>query len=344
LRKGIWALILAGVLMGSISMYQELTGSYDNDFGGLAQVKDSEIDTGRVNYLGQEVKRFRLAGPVGSKNRYAQIMVVLLPLALFRIWAEQSRILKVLAALSCVPIVSGALLTFSRGAGVSIIITLLAIVFLRAIRIRYFILIGLAAYLLVILAIPDYLYRISTVTEVANLATGDTEDVGASFLGRATVNLAALDIFLDHPILGVGPGQTNLYTYDYGNEVGYRRLEGERRAHNMYLEELADTGIFGFSTFMSIILITLYQLERMRRQLSRNHPDIAYTVSGFLLAIIAYLATALFLHLSYVRYFWLVLALAGVVLEIYKFEAHADEGHEYYATDNHMALNQNTSR
>jgi hypothetical protein len=33
--------------------------------------------------------------------------------------------------------------------------------------------------------------------------------------------------------------------------------------------------------------------------------------TGFLLALVGYLASGLFLHLSYARYFWLVLALGG---------------------------------
>ena len=33
--------------------------------------------------------------------------------------------------------------------------------------------------------------------------------------------------------------------------------------------------------------------------------------TGFLLALTAYLTTGLFLHLSYARYYWLILALAG---------------------------------
>jgi O-antigen ligase len=85
----------------------------------------------------------------------------------------------------------------------------------------------------------------------------------------------------------------------------------------MYLEELADTGILGFTILMSIVLFTMYQLVKVRRRWARSRPDIAHTVSGLLLAIIAYLSTAVFLHLSYVRYFWLLLALAGAVVYIF---------------------------
>jgi len=317
LRKAIWVIILAGAMLGSLSLYQGLTGSYDNSFGGLAQAKKATIDTGRVDTLGTAIETQRLAGTLGSKNRYAQVMVVLLPLAIMRVWIERSRMLRILGAAACIPILAGALLTYSRGAGIAVIITLLAMVFLRIVKLRHALVIALVGCLFVLVAIPDYAYRISTVSDVEDVATGNASQAGGSIQSRATVNRAALLIFLDHPILGVGPGQTRHYTGEYGNEGGFRAIGDNRRAHNMYLEELADTGVVGFVGFMSIVLLTMHQLVQVRRHWARTRPDIAYTAASLLLAIIAYLATAAFLHLSYVRYYWFLLALACAAIEIF---------------------------
>ncbi len=318
LRNAMWSLILAGVLMGGISLYQEMTGSYDNDFGGLAVVKDSGVmDTGRTDMLGKDVKRLRLSGPLGSKNRYAQVMVVLLPLALTRVWGERNRFLRVFAAAACVPIMGGALLTFSRGAGIAIILSLIAMLFLRVIKLRHLVVVGLVGFLFVATVIPDYIYRLSTATDVAELASGNVEDASGSVRGRATVNLAALHIFMDYPLFGVGPGQTSSYMIEYGNQIGFRRLATDRRAHNMYLEELADTGIIGFTSFMGILGLTLLELVRVRRAWQKSHPDVGYLLAGLIVGIIAYMSTAVFLHLSYVRYYWVILALAGAATQIY---------------------------
>ena len=318
LRNGMWALIIAGMLMGSVSLYQEMTGSYDNDFGGFAVVKDTgEMDTGQVDNLGHDVKRLRLSGPLGSKNRYAQVMVALLPIALMRIWGERRLALRLLAAASCVPIVGGALLTFSRGAGISLILVLIVIAFMRILKLRHLLIIGVAGVLFVSLVIPTYIYRISTAVQVTELATGNAQDASGSVRGRATVNLAAFYIFVDHPLLGVGPGQTSNYMMEYGNAIGFRRLEGERRAHNMYLEELADTGLIGFAVFMSILGLTLKELAQTRRRWLAVDPNAGYLLAGLLVAIIAYMSTAVFLHLSYVRYYWVLLALSGAAVHIY---------------------------
>ena len=63
--------------------------------------------------------------------------------------------------------------------------------------------------------------------------------------------------------------------------------------------------------FLAIALITLRGLGRARKRCLHRHPDLANMITAFTLALVAYLATGLALHFSYVRYFWLMLALAG---------------------------------
>ncbi len=317
LRQAIWAIILAGVLMGSISIYQEVTGAYDNDFGGMAIVEDAVMGTGQVDSFGNDIKRQRLSGPIGEKNRYAQVMVVLLPLTLFFVWSKQQWPIRVVAALACIPIASGVLLSFSRGAGVAVAILLIVMVLIRAIKLWHLAILALIGYFVIVSVAPDYFYRLSTTSDVAALASGNTAEAGGAVRGRATSNLASLHIFFDYPLLGVGPGQTNLYTGEYGNDIGYRKLEGNRRAHNMYLEELSDTGFFGFVLFMGIIAWPMYQLIQLRRYWSTRRPENNYIIAGLFCAIIAYLATAIFLHLSYIRYYWLLMALAGAAIQIF---------------------------
>ena len=210
-RWGVWAIICAGILMGSVSLYQEITGDYDNDFGGLAKVKDAEVSTGEVDQFGDKIKRRRLAGTIGSKNRYAQVMVVLLPFALMRIWAERSWLLRLIAALACIPIIAGALLTFSRGAGLSIIAIILAMVLLRMIKLWHFILIATIGYMLVLTILPEYIYRISTVVDLEAIAAGETEGASGSIVSRSNVNLATFNIFVDHPLVGVSRANELVY-------------------------------------------------------------------------------------------------------------------------------------
>src|SRR6185503_4551013 len=80
LRGATWALLAAGALMSVAPLVQQATGSFDRDYGGLAQVDGEGFRTGRASKEGGvEERQSRLAGPIGEKNRFAQILLILLP-------------------------------------------------------------------------------------------------------------------------------------------------------------------------------------------------------------------------------------------------------------------------
>lgn len=316
LRKAIWVVLLAGMAMGSVTLYQGLTGAYDNDFGGWATVTQSQTSIGEEDFLGNQPMVPRLAGPIGEKNRYAQIMVVLLPLAIGRIWAERSFRLRALAAIMIVPIVGGALLTFSRGAGFGLLVTLAVLMVVRMVPVRYVLLLAVIVGVVGVGLVPGYLYRISNVN-ISDILTGNLEESDTSVQGRMTQYLTAIVMIRDNPVFGVGPGQASRYITEYARGIGYKVLDTNRRTHNMYLEEMADTGLVGFSVLMGIIGLTMVQLASMRARFRLLRPDISYTAASFMLSIVAYLATAVFLHLAYIRYFWFLLALSGAAIAVW---------------------------
>ena len=83
IRQVIWALLIAGAVMGAISIWQESTGPTATSWAALPRSTRSGFNVGED--IGGKVIRPRLAGPIGEQNRYAQVLVVLVPLALFRI-------------------------------------------------------------------------------------------------------------------------------------------------------------------------------------------------------------------------------------------------------------------
>jgi hypothetical protein len=49
-------------------------------------------------------------------------------------------------------------------------------------------------------------------------------------------------------------------------------------------------------------------------------PDLAHLATAILLGIFGYFGTATFLHLSYQRYYWFLLGLAGAALQVFSAE------------------------
>jgi O-antigen ligase len=306
IRAVVWVLILVGAALGGLSLWQTVTETFTNDYFGFAQ--NEAAITGLT-----ETGIARLAGPIGEKNRYAQIMLMLLPLALMQASAERRQLLK-LVALGCGALAAIAVaLTFSRGAALAAALLLVAMVGLRYIRPSHLLAAALVVGLVTVV-VPQYVERLASLADISALLSD--EPAGAetdnSLLSRATENIAALNVFADHPILGVGPEQFPLYYRAYADAVGISVRAADREAHNLYLETAAETGVLGVITFFGAVLATLIELFRARAAaIRRRRPDLAAMATGFLLAMTAYLATGLFLHLSYVRYYWLMLALAG---------------------------------
>jgi O-antigen ligase len=317
-RIATWVLVAAGVLMSVVPLFQQVTHTFDNNYGGLAQVDGLGFTTGEAAEEGGTLERqARLAGPIGEKNRYAQVMLVLVPLALSLAFRAPRGIWRVATLTATASIGLGFVLAFSRGGAIGAACMLLVAMGLRLIDARKALFVGLGAGLLLV-AMPQYWTRLETIgTSVS--ALGD-ESQGASADGatrrRITEMLAAGRVFLDHPVIGVGPGMFKSYSAEYGNVGALRKIEGGRRAHSLYLEFAAENGVIGLGLLLAALALTFVGLMGARRANLAEDSEMADLATAYLLALVSYLCTGVFLHLSYMRYFYIVLALGGAVAHV----------------------------
>lgn len=332
LRKVITVLLFAGAILGAMSLYQELFNNYRQTFWGLAQ-RNHELDfqeefygdvfgEGKIIEKREKVRGSnRAAGPFGKPNRYAQIMLVLAPLGLFRFWAERRMSRKFWTALATIFILSGTLLTYSRGAFVTMVLMILLLLIFRYVRLHQLLISLVVLVLLMVVAAPGYFVRVQSIAGVQSLFSSRAEvKADGTTRGRLTEMLAALLAFLDYPVLGVGPAQyTPYYSNEYQSDpdIAFRFLGRNRRAHILYFELAAETGILGIGTFMAIAVLVLYRLWTVRRKTIGRDPDFAYLATSLWFGVIAYLGTAIFLHLSYQRYYWFIVSIAGAAIQIY---------------------------
>lgn len=315
LKRVIWVLLISGALIGSLSLYQQVTGTFDNPYGGFAQTSGSSFGTGEETLQGA-VEQERLMGSVGEQNRYAQNMLMLVPLGLFQLWLYRSMWVRIAAVILTGFIIIGGALAFSRGAAVGFVMMILIFVLLRYIKFYQFVLLVVGG-ALVLAAFPQYTVRLQSLTVLSDAASSDGGGVelasaDGAIRGRATDILAALMIFKDHPLVGVGPDMVRYYTQDYSRDIGFRFLTKNPQAHSLFPGVAAESGILGLICFLLILFIPLRDLVRARKQWLVSHPDRSYLATAFFQVLISYVVTGLFLHLSYQRYFYLMIALAVV--------------------------------
>ena len=188
--------------------------------------------------------------------------------------------------------------------------------FMKYIKINrlFIVLLGLV---LLLQVFPQINQRFSTLGAVfSSKEEGGIRNADGSTQGRITEMLAALLVFKDHPIIGVGPGMFRYEMEEYSKIVSLRNIPEQRQAHSLYPGVAAESGILGFITVMGRFLYMLYRLNIARAYwLARNQMGMLNLCTGFFLAIICYMTTGIFLHWAYIRYLWLTVALAVIASE-----------------------------
>ena len=300
-ERALTALVVAAGLLGCLSVVQYATSSTD-EYLGLAQVSEEQ----ELILESEEPRASRLSGSIGEKNRYAQILLMVVPLAAalaHRRRVRQSAVLLVSAGLC----IAGIALTASRGATVGVLLALVAMVALRVVTLRSLAVLAVFAALALTL-LPGYRARVLETIEAAQ--ADDTSELDGSAQSRLTSNLAAFNMFVDHPVIGVGTAGYPMQYESYAERIGLNVRDQERQPHNLYLGLAAETGLIGITTFAAVFGLVLRRLYVAWQGARRRDPALADLAAGWIAAILAYLVSGVFLHLAFERYLWLFLALA----------------------------------
>lgn len=311
LRRVVWVLVLSGALLGAITLCQALTGSYGHEFFGFGRVKMAQIVGG--------VREARLAGPLSDPNFYAQILVPLVPLALYRLWDEPAAHLKLLAALGLAAVTGALVFTYSRGGALAAGLALALAAVDKKIRLRQVLPCAALIALLLLWAPAEFGGRLETLGRLLPEEDEEALTVSAesSIEQRKLLMRTAWEMFDAHPVLGVGAGNYSEHFDEYAAHVGsatssYENFGDRRYPHNLFLEVAAETGVLGLLTFAATVggalLVALAAARRFRRAGDARAGGLAASIA---LALVAYMASSLFLHGHYVQYLWLLVALAA---------------------------------
>ncbi len=302
LRMLVWTLLAAGIVMGTVTVYQQLTGTFANPYWGFGVAAIQNI-VGQTN-------DYRIGGVVSDPNFYAQILVVLVPLALDRFWNERHWALRALALWALGVIVLSILFTFSRGGFLALVFVTGLSLIRHSLKPAFWLALGLVAILAFQLLPARYTDRILTLEEFFP-SNPNQVITDSALLGRTSVILATWQIFIDHPVLGVGLGNHPVYLPAYSVSIGLSPTREERPVHNVILEVMADTGVLGLVTLVIVLGIVLRNVfQAQRRLVQADRPAEAALVAAIGIAVAGYFFGASFLPNAYPRYLWLIVGIA----------------------------------
>lgn len=146
--------------------------------------------------------------------------------------------------------------TKSRGGALGLLAMAIVLVYYGRQMRRGF---GIAAVVAALLAVPalpsSFWERMGGITDPAKDDTGSREE-------RTTILKEAWRVFLERPITGIGAGQ-------YQNYNPAWKKQKWRQSHNLPLQVAAETGIFGLTAFVFLIVVGFRAALSSRRTLTR---------------------------------------------------------------------------
>jgi putative inorganic carbon (HCO3(-)) transporter len=155
----------------------------------------------------------------------------------------------------------------------------------------------------------SYQARIST---LSFFTSDDAIYQDSSFRGRSSEMLTGLAMFAEHPVLGVGTANYRPNYQQYTQLIGLEFRAEERDPHSLYVQILAETGIFGVIAFLGLVVSLLNTINKAVLAIEQK-PRFAHWLpwmNSIRMALISYLLTSFFMHNAYFRYFWILVAMA----------------------------------
>lgn len=229
-------------------------------------------------------------GFLSDNNSFALALNMMIPLlAAVAITERRNRPLRLVAAACAALCAVTVFFTYSRGGALTL--ALVAVLLVARSRRRFTVAAVLAGGLLVAVALSSDKV-ISAWVDRASTISDYQEDGSAQ--GRINSWITSWRVFLDYPVLGVGPNNLETVYNRYAPNNATFHV-----AHNAYLQILSESGAPALLLFLALLATTLLRLERTRR---RHRGSEYETWAGMLqISLLAYMAGSMFLNMGYLE-------------------------------------------
>ncbi|GEM_PF-4903206 len=261
---------------------------------------------------------------------FANYLVFAIPLTFFLITIEaqkyRSRLLWVMLTLEIFALI----LTFSAGGWIGLIVVIVSLLLLRFKTLwdhrKGLLITGIAVILGLILLINIYPIlsrgfialtpKITSIFRLEKLFANDLLNYSPSVTSttdRKNLSRTAINIFKDHPVIGVGLGNY-AFVFNQYKPPDVQRYNFVSIANNQYLEILAETGILGFIFYISFILMICWKSLQaiLARPPSLLKNALTFIFCGLLGVLVQYLTFSS----TPLNYFWISAGLLMAVINI----------------------------
>ena len=285
IKSILWIMVVAGTLAALIGLYQTFFGAAADSQGETSLLLSTRAET-----------------LTHDPNYLALVTVPLIPLAAGLLKIDKSLIRKIFL-IGLIAILAGTtFLTLSR-MGMLCLLSSLIMILHKERRHKKFVISAIFALILMIFLIPE-----NVIEGVRILQDFRGDD---SVQQRLRILNGGFNMFLDHPIFGVGIGNFLTQSLHYTNTLL------PRLAHNTFLEIVAEMGIFGLVIFVSIIFYTLKDMSQLQRfyQAQQDEQFLEF-IRSIRISFLVFLVGSLFLTAGPITTFWMLVALTVIMKKL----------------------------
>jgi probable O-glycosylation ligase (exosortase A-associated) len=246
---------------------------------------------------------------MGDENDFALAMNMMIPFAFFMFLDAKDRFKKFAILSILVTLTLAVISSMSRGGWVGLMVTVFFCIFKsKKVFVGLFIMIVLGV-AVVSFAPQKYWDEIKTIT--------DTSEATAA--SRISYWKAAVRMFLDYPITGVGADNGSIRMPEY--YIGRRDAVTQwgRAFHGTLPQILAELGSLGIIFYLLMVYHSIKYLNRISRIKNKDPDDNSPVLANaIMVSIVSYLTTATFLSTPYYPQIWTLYTLAIILVVVSK--------------------------
>lgn len=244
----------------------------------------------------------RAATFYGKNVLWIEYLLFVLPLFITSSIFEQRLKIKLLAIIGLFFSSVCFFFSYSRGAWLSFILAAFILSIINKKSKKLFLTLFIAT-LFIILIIPSLRNRLLFGDSLNPVRWGD----------RIPMWGVAFYIFKEHPVLGIGLGNYEKNIYSYKTVHSFIE-KNHLHAHNIYLELLAETGIFGFVSFLLIIFL-FFKTAFANLKLFKNPFFFSFVFSLLAIFILNLSYSGILIGISMPALFWVIFGLSVSMIQ-----------------------------
>lgn len=248
-------------------------------------------------------------GFLGDENDLSLTLNMALPYAYYLLQRPgQPMWRRLLYMAACAVLAAGVIVSESRGGFLGLVAVLLGIIMFSRQRVRNMLIIGAFGLIGLAVVSQEYVAEMQTITDAEDSTRHD----------RLYSWRRGWEMFLDHPLLGVGASNYPWRVQEYeirSHEYlpGSVRLHGGRVAHSLYFTVIPELGLTGVLLFSALSWLMFQRLRGVVRQelkqpgLFAAAPELPLLARAMIVSMFGLFVSGAFISVLYYPHFWVLI-------------------------------------